>query len=411
MPSANVAARVSNYARDQALRVGRGEKPVQGLVNRTVGLDDVVLAQRLLRELDEHDNPAPVHSYEEDFRRLLGAGPYVTAWSSARVALSAGLKALRLQPGDDVLLPGYTCVVVANALRYAEINPIFVDIELDTFGPSIESIRERLTPDTKAILVQHLYGLVARDYGDIQTLCQERGIRLIDDCSHAAGAQFLGGMVGTTADLAIYSSEQSKVYSTIQGGVATTRDPEVYQRLHFEWHSAKPSGRGFTERLLRNVQLAYLESANPLRAFTGPVGRRLWNQHRLTSTPPEEEMGCKPLHYGRRMSAPVARIGSNQLRKLASNNAKRRAAAERWRGWADEHGYATPLVVDGSEPVFLRYPVLVPAAMKQDTSWGRDLGVEVGIWFASQLHPVPGEIESCPNAQHAVEHCVNLPTL
>src|SRR3954471_13338682 len=89
----------------------RRPKPLTGLVNRTIGLDDAVLAQRLLRELEGHGEPGPVRSFENEFHRLVGAPDYVTAWSSGRVALSAGLQALDLRRGDDVLVPGYTCVV------------------------------------------------------------------------------------------------------------------------------------------------------------------------------------------------------------------------------------------------------------------------------------------------------------
>jgi dTDP-4-amino-4,6-dideoxygalactose transaminase len=396
-----VKRRMTGHPRSQPARRFR-QKPLIGLVNRTIGLDDALLAQRLLREL---------HAFEHDFHQLPGAPAYVTAWSSGRVALSAGLQALDLQRGDDVLVPGYTCVVVANALRYAGLNPVFVDIELDTFGPALDSVRERTTSRTRAVIVQHLYGLVARDHLEISAFCEDRGIKLIEDCAHSTGAMLHDRMVGAGADLAIYSSEQSKAYSTIQGGVAATRDPDVHVRLQQQWAAAEPSGREFTKRLLRNVQLAYLESTNPMREVTGVVGRRLWEDTRLISTPPAEERGIQPDHYGRRMSAPVAALASNQLRKLAENNEKRRHSAERWAEWAAQHGYARPAAVDGSRPTFLRYPVLVPAAMKQDTSWGQGLGVEVGVWFQSQLHPAPGVIESCPNALYAVEHCVNLPTL
>jgi dTDP-4-amino-4,6-dideoxygalactose transaminase len=388
----------------------RRDRPLIGFSYRTVGLDDVMIARKLSRQLDNWDDPAPVHEYEYAFSKLV-AGASTTAWASARVALTAAITALDLPPGSDVLVPGYTCVAVANAVRFAGHVPVFADIELDTYGPSLDSVRQRITPRTRAVVVQHLYGLVARDYVAIAALCADRGIRLVEDCAQATAARHDGRPVGLRGDVAVFSSEQSKLVCTVQGGVAVARDVTVAARLAELWADASPSGRAFTQQLLANVSLGYFEKTHPLREFTGPFARRRWGGRRLVSTTPQEESGVRPTHYGRRMSAPVAALGLNQLSKLDDQLVIRRRRATEWNTWAASRGFDAPTIIAGSEPVFLRYPVLVPAAMKRDTSWGATLGVEVGVWFRTQLHPAPGTIPSCPNAMYAVEHCVNLPTL
>lgn len=148
-----------------------------------------------------------------------------------RVALSACIYALDLQPDGEVILPGYTCVVVPNAFSYAGVKTVYSDIELDTYGLDVSQIENKITNKTKAILIQHLYGLVCRDYEAIIDLATHHGLKVIEDCAHCTGAEYKGKKVGNLGDVAFYSSEQSKVFNTIQGGVAVTNNDLLAQRL------------------------------------------------------------------------------------------------------------------------------------------------------------------------------------
>jgi hypothetical protein len=90
----------------------------------------------------------------------------------------------------------------------------------------------------------------------------------------------------------------------------------------------------------------------------------------------------------------------------------RRTAAAGWDDWCDSQGFRRPMVVAGSVPVFLRYPVLVDPEMKRDTSWATEaLGINVGVWFATHVHPREEPVLGCPNADEAVARCVNFPCL
>src|SRR3989304_4500748 len=112
------------------------------------------------------------------------------AFLGGRVALSACIHALGLAPGDEVILPGYTCVVVPNAFHYAGVRTVYADIELETYGLDAARAEEKITPNTRAILLHHMYGLVCRDYEDILALARRRGIRVIEDCAQSTGAGF-----------------------------------------------------------------------------------------------------------------------------------------------------------------------------------------------------------------------------
>jgi dTDP-4-amino-4,6-dideoxygalactose transaminase len=112
------------------------------------------------------------------------------------------------------------------------------------------------------------------------------------------------------------------------------------------------------------------------------------------------------------MPAPIAALGLNQFRKIDRYNAQRRDTARRWDNWCNDRGYQKPRVLEGSVPVFLRYPVLVEPERKRDRAWAvRELGLEAGVWFVSHLHPSKRRVEGCPNADQAVARCINFPCL
>ena len=144
--------------------------------------------------------------------------------------------------------------------------------------------------------------------------------------------------------------------------------------------------------------------------------RAIWDyQYRdemLISTTPEELQGQEPSFYRQKMPSPLARLASNQLRKVDRFNRARRLNAEKWNQQCRSLGLRSPLVIPDSEPVYLRYPVIVPAGKKYDLDWClTNFGVMPGHWFTGELHPVERPMTQCPNARLAVERCLNLPTL
>lgn len=374
----------------------------------TLDEDDVALAWDWLKDRSHWNDDRIVARYESDFAAWNGSR-HAFAFMGGRVALSACIHALGLRPGDEVIAPGYTCVVVANAFAFAGVTPVYSDIELDTYGLDAASLPGKITPRTRAILVQHLYGLVCRDYEAILELARSRGLRVIEDCAHGCGAEYRGVKVGNRGDAAIYSSEQSKVFNTVQGGLAVTNDNALAERLMEYRERAPLPDADWIDRQLHNVFLNFYRYKHPGRWWRADWANWRWGHQHLASTTREEEQGVRPAHYGRRMPAPIAALGLNQLRKIDRYNAERRQTARRWDAWCASRGYRPACVLEGSVPVFLRYPVLVEPERKRDRTWAlHELGVEPGVWFTSQLHPAQRRVEGCPNASEAVARCINL---
>ena len=147
-----------------------------------------------------------------------------------RVALHAILEAARIGHGDEVVMPGFTCVVVPAAVRYRGATPRFYDIDIDTFngdpGKAVSLISDR----TRAVIVQHNFGYPC-NLGDLVDHCRTRGILLIEDCAHAVGASWNGHPVGTLGDAAFCSLQWSKPATTGLGGIALINDPALIEAM------------------------------------------------------------------------------------------------------------------------------------------------------------------------------------
>ena len=179
----------------------------------TIDDDDLELAESLLRERSGWGDPSPIRELENTFAAWNGSR-HALSFVSGRVALRAAIDALGLRPGDEVVVPGYTCVVVVNALTQAGVTPVYADIELQTFGLSNDALCAAITPKTRAVLVHHLYG--ARPASDLIAtieLARAHGLAVIEDCAQASGAALANQKVGNFGDIGIFSADPSKPFT------------------------------------------------------------------------------------------------------------------------------------------------------------------------------------------------------
>jgi dTDP-4-amino-4,6-dideoxygalactose transaminase len=393
-----------------ALRRAQGRRAIPfALGSGTLDPDDVRIARGWMSR--DGEDPAVVAGFEREFAAWNGSRA-AFAFMSGRESLSAIVAALGLGQGDEVIVPGYTCVVVANALAFAGVTPVYADIETDTYGLDVTRLDRCVTSKTRAILIHHLYGLVCRDYLATVEYAKARGLFVVEDCAQATGAALGDVRVGNRGDAAFYSLEQSKVLTTFQGGIATSNDEAVAARLAEIRDRAPFPAPARIRNVLCNLIVNYRAFKDPQRWWRGDVASLRHGARRIETTTAGELRGEKPDGYGQRMPAALAAVASNQLRKVDFYNARRREHAARWDRWCDENGFARARVAPGSTPVFLRYPVLATPERKGNRSWSKQsLDVELGTWFVSPLHPSTRPVAGCPNAAVAVERCINFPTL
>src|SRR5437867_12229848 len=169
-------------------------------------------------------------AFEKAFAELIGTAEAV-AVSNGTAALFLALKALGVGPGDEVLCPSMTFVATAAAVMHCGATPVLVDIcSLDnpTMGP--EDAAAKITSRTKGILPVHYAGIPA-DMDRLCALAKGNGLFLVEDAAHAPGAMFGGQACGSLGDAGCFSFFGNKNITTAEGGMITTNDPELAQRL------------------------------------------------------------------------------------------------------------------------------------------------------------------------------------
>lgn len=382
----------------------------------TTTLADCLVALRYLAAPRRRVRGPAIAEYERAFARQVGVR-HAYSFSSGRVALYGLLRVLEIGHGDEVLLQVPTHIVVANAIRYTGARPVYVDCRLDTYTMDLEQAERRITPRTKALLLQHTFGIPA-DLDAALALARRHGLVLIEDCVHALGATYDGRQVGSFGQAAFFSTEETKTISSTMGGMAVTDDPEVAARLReFQATCAWPSA-SLVARYLLKLVVYHLFTQPYIHRYTRPIYlflRRSPRTHLAPgATPGEEQHGVRPPNYEQRLSNGQAAVALRQLGGLETNLAHRRAVADAYRAHLAERGFDTPRPPAKAEPAFVRYPVWAPdrpAAMRTAAPHA-----VLGQWFNSVLEeaasPAHGDYESgsCPRAEAAAEHLVNLPT-
>lgn len=358
------------------------------------------------------EGPA-IAEYERAFAGQVGVR-YACSFAAGRVGLYGLLRVLGIGEGDKVLIQVPTHIVVANAVRYTGARPVYVDCRLEDYNMDLEQAERRITSGTKALVLQHTFGIPA-DLEAAAALANRHGLVLIEDCVHALGATFDGRQVGSFGRAAFFSTEETKTISSTMGGMVATDDPELAKRVRaFQEDCSWPS-HSLTTRYILKLILYHLLTHPYLHPYPRAIYDLVGRRNPLPQATGEEEMrGARPAHYEQRLSNGQAAIALRQIRRLESNLAHRQAVAARYSVLLSPLGLKLPQSSPKAEPAFVRYPVWVedrPAAIRATAPHA-----VLGTWFTSVLEealsPViagyqPG---SCPRAEAAAQHLVNLPT-
>jgi len=147
------------------------------------------------------------------------------ATTSCTTALHLILSAMNIGPGDEVIVPAFTWVATANVVLYCGATPVFADVDPVTNNIIPEEIARRLTANTKAVIVVHLFGLCA-DIDAIRAVVPTH-VKIIEDAACAAGANYKGISAGALGDAAAFSFHPRKSITTGEGGMVTTNDDEL----------------------------------------------------------------------------------------------------------------------------------------------------------------------------------------
>ncbi len=151
------------------------------------------------------------------------------AMSSGTAALFAAVDALRLQPGDEVIMPAFTIISCAHAIIAAGGVPVLVDADERTWCMDVRQVAGRITPRTRAIMAVHIYGHPV-DMAPLRALAREHGLKIIEDAAEAHGAEYRGARAGGLGDIGCFSFYANKILTTGEGGMLVTNDAAIAAR-------------------------------------------------------------------------------------------------------------------------------------------------------------------------------------
>lgn len=201
-----------------------------------------------------------VRRFEDAFAAASGCR-FGVACSSGTAALHLALGAIGVAPGDEVIIPTFTMIATANAVRYLGATPVLVDSEPGTGNLDVTLVEAAVTPRTTAIVPVHIYGHPV-DMDPLRALADRHGVPLVEDAAEAHGARYRGRPVGGLGLAAAFSFYGNKVLTTGEGGMVTTNDPDVAARARELRDLSFSTERHFWHRSIAfNYRMTNLQAA------------------------------------------------------------------------------------------------------------------------------------------------------
>ncbi len=243
-----------------------------------------------------------VHQFEQAFGKRHQA-KHCLAAANGSLSLEAALRVLGVGYGDEVIVPPYTFIATANAVRLVGATPVFVDIEPDTYNLDATKIEEALSPQTKAIIPVHFGGLPA-DMDAIMALAQKHNLFVVEDAAHAHGSTWRGQPMGTIGHIGSFSLQASKNLTAGEGGLLLTNHDDLGEKLRsFINQGRSLTGAWYEHDILgSNMRLSAWQAAillAQLERFDDQLARRQQNARQLRSIL-EEIDGLQPMRWDER---------------------------------------------------------------------------------------------------------------
>ena len=293
-------------------------------------------------------------AFEEAFAEHCGVA-HAVAVNNCTAGLHLALLALGVGPGDEVLVADYTFPATGHAVLYCGAQPVFVDVRPDTATVDPQAITAGISPRTRGIVAVDAFGQAA-DYDEIESIARTRGLFILEDAACATGAVYHGRPAGSFGDAACFSLHGRKGITCGEGGVVTTDDPAIADRV-------------------RKLSCFGMESA-----FSRQQSTQL-------PIPVFDDLG-----YNYKLSDILAAIAFVQLQRLDELLARRRHAAARYTMALRSVAHVVPPAeLTDRQQVFQTYAVTIGEPLHRDrvalALRDRGIGCNIGT-YASHLQPI-----------------------
>lgn len=371
---------------------------------------DVWLAIKLILSPLQFFGGSGIKLLEQWFRQYFGVS-YAVSFASGRGALYAILKSMGIKAGDEVLLQSFTCVAVPNAVIATGAKPIYVDID-STLVMDIDDLEKKISKKTKAVIVQHNFGIPSRIVEIIQ-IAKKRKLVVIEDCAHTIGGVLGDKKLGKFGDAAFFSFGRDKAFSTVFGGMAITNNKIRGSALRqFQRRQEYPGFFWTIQQLLHPIAFAIIL---PLydTLFLGKILLVVFQKFQLLGFPvlKEEKEGKTLPIFIKKLPNVLALLAIMQLKRIDKFNAHRMAMVDLY--LRELRWFYLPFAK--SAPL-LRFPLIVDRR-EEMISFLRKRSIYVGKWYSEIIDPKGVDFRkifyqrgSCPNAELIAKKIINLPT-
>lgn len=320
----------------------------------TIQADDIEAVTSQLKSGHLEDGET-VKKFEHAFANYIGR-KYAVSTANGYGAIHLSLIALGISENDEVIIPSYTCSALLNPIKLLSGTPVIVDIEANGFNLSPETIQQKLSPRTKAIILPHTFGFPA---GQIESIIN-MGIPVIEDCAQSTGGSLRDKRLGSFGEISIFSFYSTKMLCAGDGGMILTDNKQLY-----------------------DIACRY-------RYYGGEADK--------TET---------ALNY--RFTNLFASLGLSQLGKLDSFITRRKEIAARYDSYFKDHPQINIDFKNKEDSCFYRYPVQLARRdiVKQKL---QQKGIHAGFGVLENMYKLmklPGS--NYPNATKMRNHILSIP--
>lgn len=362
-----------------------------------------------------------VRNGREDFLKEVNKmfdfqGAYL--FGSARSGLYSLLKALAFEDGAEVIVTGFTCDVVPNAVIQAGCRPVYADIDSETFCMSFSSASKCITEKTRAIIIQHSFGIPA-DIDALMKLANEHSLYVIEDCAVSLGSRYKGQLTGTFGDAAIFSFELSKTITSCRGGLLLINTNKCQGKTRCEkFYQCVPEQ---SRRYAGNILFQFGLSGLLYRPVVSNLGKYIAalmfkvGMFKISTPYPEKEAKTAD-NYLIKLSNQQATLLSRQWKRLKQIKNKSEETCKYFYENLKNIPSIIPFSIKNNMSLnLIRYPLIVENRQGLLEVF-REHNVELGLWFTAPIsspqinHNLFGYVSgTCPEAEKVSTKVCNLP--
>lgn len=201
-----------------------------------------------------------VKQFEDNLSEYVGR-KYAIAVSNGTAAIDAVIEAFGFNPGDEIIMPTFTIISCINQIIRSGVIPVLIDSDINTWNMDVEKIESRITKNTKAIMIVHIYGLPV-DVDPILNLAKKYNLKIIEDAAEMHGQTYKNKACGSFGDVSVFSFYPNKHITTGEGGMILTDDEELYEKCKSLRNLCfKPEKRFVHDYLGWNLRMTNLQAA------------------------------------------------------------------------------------------------------------------------------------------------------